>query len=134
MDNIKLLKTYYLLTPVFLAVEMLFDFNIRIAIPGESETFKYIYYAVCFLCAFFVFNNPLTATIFSLAECVLNIFLLILSIMYPVSHVAAALDNGNMANYRFAMSDLVHFMLVGSILLYAFYSNPVIKKSRKFRL
>ncbi len=134
MDNrLRILKVYYLLTPVFLAIELLFDFNIRITIPGESAAFKYIYYAVCFLCAFFVFNNPLTASVFSLVESVFNLFLLILSVMYPVSHVAASVGNANMNNYQFALSDLFHFLLVGSILLYAFYTNPLIAGPKKFR-
>lgn len=134
INNTRMLKYYYLLTPVFFAIELMFDINIRITIPGESTAFRYIYYGVCFLCAFFVFSNPVTANFFSLAECVLNIFLLMLSIMYPVTSLAAGAETGNMTGYHFALSDLIHFLLAGSILLYAFYSNPIIRQSRKFRL
>lgn len=130
--DIKYLKWYYLLTPVFALPEFLFDVEIRFAAPEAFQDYRYLYYGVCFLGAWFLFNNQLTASLFSLVECSINILLHILSILYPVMTMAATLDAGLQPKYRFDGFDLFHFGLVGVVLLYSFYSNPLILGSRRF--
>ena len=58
--NVQLLKSYYLLTPLFAAADIFFDVNIRINIPGGHASIEYAYYFICFFSSFFVFKTALS--------------------------------------------------------------------------
>lgn len=122
------LRFYYLATPLFLILHFYFDLNLRVAMPGASTGLLLIYYLVCFAAGFVVFKNPVFGAIFSLAESSINIFLLILSVMLPVFTLGGAA--GDQAPVRFGVAELLHFLLVGSILLHGFYLNPLILGKR----
>ena len=122
------LKVYYLLTPVFAVLDYGFGIDIRLVMPGDSFTLEIIYYLVCFASPFFIFQSGLVAIIFSLAESTLNILLLILSVFIPVIMLSQNIDTKDANDFIFGMTDVLHFMLVGAVLLYGFYGNPLLAR------
>ncbi len=130
-QNVQLLKYYYLFTPVFAAADIFFDVNIRINIPGGHEAVEYVYYFICFFSSFFVFKTAISAALFSLFECVINIFLLALSVMWPIIMLGETIDSAGLSQFKFGMPELIHFIIAGGVLLYCFYTNPLIQKSRQ---
>ena len=128
-QNVRFLKYYYLLTPAFALADILFGINLRISIPGGHAVIEYAYYAVCFGASFFVFNTAVSAAIFSLAECVINILLLILSVMWPIITLGAQIDGAAPARFDFGIPQLLHFIIAGGVLLYAFYKNQLVINS-----
>lgn len=122
------LHIYYLATPVFFLLHYAFDINLRIVIPGAPDGWLYAYYLFCFVAGFIAFKSALTGALFSLVECTVNISLLLLSVLLPIY----ALGDGTagIGNVAFGVPELVHFFIAGSILLYSFYRNPLVARSR----
>jgi hypothetical protein len=83
-----------------------------------------VYYLACFGAGFVAFRNVVSGAVFSLVESSINIFLLILSVMLPVF----TLGDREVADVRagFGAAELLHFLIVGSVLLHSFYLNPLI--------
>lgn len=130
-QHVRFLKYYYLLTPVFVLADIVFGVNLRISIPGGPEAIEYSYYAVCFISAFFVFKTALSAAIFSLAECVINILLLALSVMWPIIMLGHQVSSEAPSTFTFGMPELIHFIIAGGVLIYAFHANPLIMNSKR---
>lgn len=122
------LKVYYLLTPVFAVLDYGFGIDIRLVVPGGSMIIEMIYYLVCFASPFFIFQSGLVAIIFSLAESTLNILLLILSVFIPVIMMSQNFEANAANNFIFGVTEVLHFMLVGAVLLYGFYGNPLLTR------
>lgn len=130
-QNVQLLKYYYLLTPFFAAADILFDLNIRINIPGGHAAVEYVYYIICFFSSFIVFKTALSAALFSLVECIINILLLALSVMWPIITLGEKIDGSGTTQFNFGMPELIHFIIAGGVLLYSFYTNPLIMEGQR---
>lgn len=130
-QNIQFLKYYYLLTPLFAAADIILGINIRINIPGGHADIEYAYYLICFFSSFVVFKTALSAALFSLAECVINILLLALSVMWPIITAGKTINSAGTTQFNFGMPELIHFIIAGGVLLYSFYTNPLILKRRR---
>lgn len=130
MSQVQLLRLYYLFTPVFAVLDFVFGIDIRFKIPWDYDTVIGIYYAACFLGGLLVFKSPLTATLFGLFECSFNILLLLLSVMWPIATLGESAGNGAVPAFQFGPSELVQFILAGSVLLYSFYTCPLLKNNR----
>ncbi len=125
--NIKIIRIYYLATPVFFILYYYFDINLRVSIPGAGVYWFYLYYLSCFIASFVVFKNITIGSLFSLVESSINIFLLILSIYLPVINIGQNVEN---VNPGIGFSELIHFIIAGFILIQSFYLNPIIIKNR----
>lgn len=124
-----ILQSYYLITPLFFLLDVILGLGIRVAIPGNSDVLLTSYYAVCFLAGFIAFKTELSAALFSLLECVINIFLLILSVFWPLLTISDSLENGMPEQFQFGGVELVHFIIVAGVLLFSFYTNPLLLQS-----
>lgn len=126
IKNMKLntLHIYYLATPVFFILHYYFDINLRLSIPDAPESYLYTYYLICFLAGFIVFKSIVSGAIFSLIESSINIFLLLLGVMLPIFTIGN-IETEN-THINFGTSELIHFFIVGFILIKSFYLNPLI--------
>lgn len=123
-----IINYYYLATPLFWFAEEILDTNVRVTIPSEWGISELTYLAVCFVLGSFVFKGELKGGLFGLAESSINITLLILSVMVPAT---GALAQGPDSDFVFGMPQLANFMITGSVLLYCFYTNPLVNGKRK---
>ena len=127
---LEMLRFYYLVTPLFLIVDLVFGFDLRVSLPSDQPEYKLIYYAICFAAGFTAFGSEIAAASFSLVESVVNLLLLILTVYWPIVTIGESVETGNVGRFGFGLVELMHFLIVGSVLLISFYSNPLIASRR----
>lgn len=124
MKKDNFLQVYYFVTPIFFIFEYFFGFNIRVKLPADFAFLNYIYYIICFLGAFLFFKYKVGAAIFSLVECSINIFTLLLSVMLPV-FMLGSMDTTEII---FGKIEIIHFLIAGIFLIISFRENPLINR------
>ena len=119
------IRFYYLATPVFFILHQYFGINLRVSIPTGQDAWLYLYYIICFAASFIVFKSVIAGALFTIIESSVNILLLILSVWLPIINMGT----GNMEQgMQFGVQEIIHFLIVGTILLVGFYSNPLLTK------
>lgn len=126
MIKVNILSKYYLLTPIFLLVELIWGMNLRVNLPWSGDYLIYLYMGICFVFGGFFLKKQAHLNIFALIESSVNIFMLFKSVYLPVFTMANNLDKAE--GLKVGTDNIVHVIIVGFILLYAFYNNPLIKK------
>lgn len=121
-DN--LLSKYYLATPLFMLTEFVTSASLRVSIPWGGDYLLYLYMAVCFVIGGLVLTKQQQLNLFALVECSVNLFLLMLGFYLQIFIMARNQGGG----FNMDITDLIHLVIVGFVLLYTFYSNPIIKK------
>ena len=121
--NFSAVQLYYLITPLFFILQINFDVNLRVAIPGNSESLVILYYVVCFFASFIVFKNIIVGYVFALIESSINVLLLLLSVMLPI--FTLDVNHLESVSIKFGAAEILHFIIVGSVLVYSFYRNPL---------
>ncbi len=124
-----LVEWYYLATPLFLLLDIVFGYSIRISALDDSPVLQYGYYGVCFLAGILCFRHEVFSAVFGLFESVLNIFLLIWSIMGPYYAAIQKAAEGEPIDNPMSIDHLANFVIVGPVLLICFYNNPLIKRA-----
>lgn len=124
----RILKIYYLMTPAFMLLDYGAGLKLRIVFPAEIGSYTILYYAICFIGGFFAFKQTLIAALFCLFESSINILLLLLSIFLPV--LSPGQGDGDSPGYSFGGMDLIHFFIVGAVLLFGFYQNPLVSRGQ----
>ena len=128
----KLLHFYYYVTPIFAILEWAYGIKLRVRIPLEYEFITYLYYTICFLCAFLLTKYTKLASIIILFECILNLLLLIITLILPYILIIDNVGSPSFNQDYYSKYDMYHFLIAAIMLLLCFYSNPIIKNSRKF--
>ena len=75
----RLLRDYYLATPIFLLVDLLAGSNVRVSGLEAYPALKYGYYFFCFAAGLWALKRPGRSEGVALVESAVNIFVLILS-------------------------------------------------------
>lgn len=110
-------------------IEFVAGASLRVSIPWGEDYWLYLYMAVCFVVGGLVLSKQQQLHLFALIECSFNLFLLISSVYLPIFSMANRLDQTG--GFNIEKSDLIHLVLVGAVLLYTFYHNPIIKKKKQ---
>jgi cytochrome c biogenesis factor len=121
-DN--LLSKYYLATPLFMLAEFVAGASLRVSIPWGGDYLLYLYMAVCYVIGGLILTKKQQLNLFALIECSVNLFLLTLGFYLHIFIMARNQGDG----FNFDITDLIHLIIVGTVLLYTFYGNPIIKK------
>jgi hypothetical protein len=121
----RLLKIYYLATPLFFLGDQFGGVSVRVAGLDAYPVFKYAYYAGCMGIGAATHFFPKKANLLSLLECVTNIIILVLSIMLPILQVMDSLSN-NQEPVLLGMKHVANFLISGTFLTVAFYQNPLV--------
>lgn len=122
--DMKLIKYYYLLTPLFFVLDIIFGWQVRVITPWNSPIIRIIYYAICFAVGIALRKNEVYLSLFGLAECVVNITLLILTYMLVLYN---PVDNWDVLT-QLKITDLLHVILVSSAMIRSFHENPIVKR------
>ena len=119
----RLLEAYYLLTPAFLAYDLMVGASIRVsAIP--TPELRYAYYAGIFGLGFLVRKRPRTGPFVGIAESSLNLLLLILSVLLPIWGAADAAAAGTpLDGAVITREKLLNVLITGPVLVIAFKQN-----------
>lgn len=121
IERYHLLRLYYLATPVFFLVDVVFHAPVRAAfLPGPGQ--RGAYYAFCLACGLLAWGRPhWTRPVVFFESCV-NLFLLCLSVLLPIWSLVDSLDTGGELP-AFGPVRLINFGLSATIMLLAFYRN-----------
>ena len=122
-----LLSKYYLATPIFLFAEIVSGMNFRVTLPWSGDFQTYLYLAACFIIGGFFLKNEKHLNLFTLIESSVNFFMLLKSVYLPIFVMANNLNETSIN--KIGIENNVHFIIVGFFLLYAFYTNPFLKKN-----
>jgi len=124
------LAFYYFVTPVYLLSDFAFGLNLRVSFLAAAPGLRIFYYLVCFTCGLMSLGRyrrylPLAG----LVECTLNILLLVLSVMIPVVTLPSRFMAQEDAGLPFSIPFFVNFVVSGIFFIYAFYTNPILRRS-----
>lgn len=121
IDRHVLLRAYYLATPVFLLIDLLFHAPLRAAFLPEPGQ-RWAYYAFCLACGLAAHARPHWTRPIAFTESCVNLFLLALAILLPIWSLVDTIETAA-GPPAFGAVRLVNVMLSASILLLAFYRN-----------
>ncbi len=126
-------QVYYLGTIPFLLLDLLADVNVRVAAFIDRPDLRAAYYALCFACLALTFWKPALSTLVGLAESSVNIALLVLGIMLPLSTFDLdATGELSLAGPPLTLEKLANFGIAGSVCLFSFYRGLGITGRRGF--
>ena len=121
--SICLLWGYYLATPLFLVFELVWDISIRVPFFFTVESYRYLYYAVCFVFGVVCFFVPKITPFVALVESSVNIVLLIVG--YVTIMLDTTMSAGELATVpaELTLKGVMSFALTGVIWITAFYHS-----------
>jgi hypothetical protein len=121
LNDHALLRTYYLSTPVFILIDVLWGAPLRAAF-GVDLGLRLAYYALCLGCAGLILYRPSLTSLVAMGESVVNLTLLIFGVMGPILSVSEETAESGAIGFASPM-ELINFVLVGGILLATYYRN-----------
>ena len=117
---------YYLSTPLFMLVDIIFGWHIRIPF-FENDLFEWIYYAGLFVCAVVCYLSPGASPFITLFESSLNFLLLLLGIILPIVMMPGELLAGETINTEtvqsFNTNVIFNFIFIGLILVFSIQTS-----------
>ena len=123
------LKNYYYATPIFILLEWIIGANFRLYLPWDNDFLVYLYLTVCFIVGGYLLKKPSHISTFALVECSLNIILL--SYTALTGSLFVALNEATGKN-EFSFFGVINYVIVTSVFLYSFYTNPIVKSAEKY--
>jgi hypothetical protein len=113
------IQAYYWATSVFFLADLTLGANLRAAALPRAEL-RYLYYVLCFGCAFSCHRWPQHAAWIGMGESAVNIFLLIFSVMGPIIALPDAFLAGGDAGAPMSTAKLLNFVVSGTVLWLSF--------------
>ncbi len=129
----RLLRGYYLLTPGFMLFDFALHWNVRLSSLQNFPEIRVFYYLACIGVGCLYWRGGATkAALAGLIECSVNVFLLVLSVMLPMWSLLDTVRVGQPAASPYTPHFIVNLMISSVFFLTAFYSNPIIKRGKKY--
>jgi hypothetical protein len=117
-----LIQAYYLATPLFWLLDVLFHAPIRVAALPQPGL-RLLYYVFALGCGVLVRWRPRLTPFVGLAESSMNLLLLILSVLLPIFTLPTRVAEGAEISLPFGPAMLINFFLSGTLLVISFYRN-----------
>jgi hypothetical protein len=124
LGRCQLLQFYYLATPLFFLVDLLWEAPIRVAFV-EDVSIRYSYYLLCLLCGGLCYRRPRMAPLVGLFESSLNILLLVLSALLPLYRLPEQILTEEVVTNPITSTRITNFCLSGLILVISFRSREI---------
>jgi len=122
MTRSRLVQLYYLVTPVFAALDLALGVSFRAA-GIASSAWRIAYYGFAFACWFAMRRWPRWTPLVGIGESSVNLFLLILSVMGPIFAAPALIAEGGDPAISFGVARLFNLLLAGGILIMSFHAH-----------
>ncbi len=113
----QLLLGFYLTTPIFLLVDELFGWNIRIASLENYPVWKIIYYLFCMCVAGLMWKWKSLEPILGIIEGGINMLLLTLSVMLPYYRAIEAIADGHAVATPLDGFKIINYIISGLFVL-----------------
>lgn len=114
MDNgTRFLRLYYAATAAFLLLDYVFDINVRVAFLDQWPGWRFLYYAFCFAIFAAIAWRPALAGILGVAESLLTLVALIVTMALRVMVVTDDMIDGGTGVVT--TQEIINFVLSGGI-------------------
>ena len=110
--GLRLVLAYYLATPIFWLLEVVFDWQFRVAFWAEPK-WNAIYYSVLVILAVVAYVRPTWLALIALVESGGNIALHILSFAVPLFTLSDSVLQGRSATPDLSIGHVIGFLLAG---------------------
>lgn len=117
MLNQKLLMWFYLLSPFFLLIDIIFGWDLRVSFLDQHTGWKVTYYVFCFGIGVLMWRWNELEPILGLIEGGINLLLLTLSIFIPYYQMIDALSSGSQVDNPLDVATIINYLLTGTFLL-----------------
>ncbi len=115
----KLFAGYYAATGLFLAVDFLVGFNIRLSFLDGFPVWRGLYYGLCLICFVLILKRPAWATLVAVCESTLNVSALILDMgIRVITLTDAAIEGGRPP---VTGEEIINFLISGSVAYYGLW-------------
>jgi len=117
-----LLQSYYILTPLFLATELIWGAKIRIPFILTDAALRYSYYGVCFGCGALCFFRQKWTPVVAFVESTVNVVLLFVGLCLTIANYYLEAIEGNFENISGVLThnEISGFVLVAAVWSIAF--------------
>ncbi len=124
MKTRQIIKGYYLATPIFLLLEIVFGLDIRVSSFISDPGWRIVYYIFCFVCMGIVLWKPrFTVEVGVLESSVNLIFLFVgaaLTWMFPFTTISPENDEVILKHDPVTFMGIVNFLLLGTVWIICF--------------
>jgi hypothetical protein len=118
----KVVKSYYWVTFVFLLLDKAFGIDIRVSGFIDHPLLKNGYYAFCFICLGLILWKPVLTFPVAMLESFINMTILCVGIMLPIYTMPGDLADGIPVN-PLTGQRITNFFLTGMICVWSFYGH-----------
>ncbi len=120
LTPVKLIRVYYLITPLFVILDAVFGITFRASGLNLPE-YRYLYYGFCLLCALGCYGQQRYTALIAIAESSVNLLILLLGIMLPVIHLGN-LPGETGAAAPISGDNILNFLITGTVLVTVFHT------------
>ncbi len=113
----KLLLWFYLATPLFLLLDSLLGWNIRIASLDNYPGWKMLYYLFCLCIGLLMWKWQILEPVLGMVEGGVNMLLLTLSVLLPYYEAIDALSSGESVQTPLDSFSIINYLVSGLFLL-----------------
>jgi hypothetical protein len=114
------IRRYYLLTPLFIVLDVRFGLSFRVSGLTTPEL-RYLYYGLCLLCALACYWQNRYSALITMAESSVNLLILLAGVTLPIVRLGDLAGDAP-ASAGISGDNLLNFLLSGGLLLAVFYS------------
>jgi len=113
----KILLWFYLATPVFFLLDILFQWDFRISFLDNHTGWKMLYYAFCFAIGYMMWKLPALEYLLGTIEGGVNMLLLTLSVMLPYFDAIDSISSGLNVDKPLNTFAVTNYIITGAFLL-----------------
>jgi len=113
----KVLLWFYLATPVFFLLDILFQWDVRVSFLDDNIGWKTLYYIFCFGIGYMMWKIPSLEYVFGIIEGGVNMLLLTLSVMLPYYAAIDAISSGSEVSNPLNTFSVINYIISGIFLL-----------------
>jgi hypothetical protein len=117
--RIFVLRTYYAATGLFLLLDYLFDFNVRLAFLESWPGWRLLYYLFCFGCLGIMLWRPAQTTLVTTVESLITLSALIISMGARVMNMSVTLLETGVG--LVTLQEMLNFVIVGAAAWFGWY-------------
>ncbi len=114
-----LIKWYYAGTAVFLLLDLILGFNLRLAFLDASLTARLLYYGFCFVCLALMVWRPAWTGVVGAVESLITLVALLLIVAPRVMMPTATLESGGAP---LSLRELMNFLMAGGAAYFSYVS------------
>ena len=119
----RLVRLYYLATPLFMVIDLLWQAPLRVAFLPDRGV-RFAYYGLCLGIGVLMRIRPHTTPLLGILETTVNFVLVLLSILWPIYSAAGVVENG-MLPPLLTLPQLMNAALSGAMLAVTFHAQQL---------